>query len=220
MNWQMPLQMITGKTLQEELGDLLLHIVFYAKIAEEQKKFTLQQSIEMLCEKLIQRHPHIYGDVIVKDDEEVKQNWEKIKMKNANKTLLSGVPVSLPALVKAMRIQEKAKQVGFEWEKKEDVLHKVNEEMEELQQAIDQNDQQHIEEEMGDVLFSLVNYARFLHVDAEEALERTNKKFISRFNKMEKMAADKGMLLSNLSLQQMDELWNRIKKENVIDTGN
>ncbi len=206
--------------IKEEVGDLLLHIVFYAKIAEEENKFTLQQSIEMLCDKLIKRHPHIYGDVFVKDEEEVKQNWEKIKMKDADKTLLGGVPVSLPALVKAMRIQEKARQVGFEWEKKEDVLLKVKEEMEELQHAIAENNQKNIEEEFGDVLFSLVNYARFLRVDAEEALERTNKKFIKRFNRMEKIAADKGTHLSSLTLGQMDELWNSIKKENVIDTGN
>ncbi|MCK7553794.1 nucleoside triphosphate pyrophosphohydrolase [Chitinophaga sedimenti] len=165
--------------------------------------------INGICEKLISRHPHIYGDVKVENEEQVKQNWEKLKLKEGKKSVLSGVPGSLPALVKAMRLQEKAKQVGFEWDTTEQVLDKVNEEMQELKAA---TTPEHIEEEFGDVLFSLVNYSRFLKIDAENALERTNKKFIRRFQQMEEMAAQRGESLSDLSLEQMDHLWNDIKK--------
>ncbi|HYK46140.1 MAG TPA: nucleoside triphosphate pyrophosphohydrolase, partial [Parafilimonas sp.] len=178
--------------LKEELGDLLLHILFYSRIAKEQNKFTLVEVIEHICNKLIVRHPHIYGDVNVNDEEDVKRNWEKIKLTEGKTSVLSGVPVSLPAVVKAARIQEKAKQVGFEWEKKEDVWLKVQEEMKELQQAVEQNNHAEQEDEFGDVLFSLVNYARFLNIDAENALERTNKKFIYRFTRMETIASDAG----------------------------
>ncbi|MGN6617961.1 MAG: nucleoside triphosphate pyrophosphohydrolase [Ilyomonas sp.] len=199
--------------IKEELGDILLHVLFYSKIGTEQNKFSLQDVIEGICNKLIVRHPHIYGDVKVNDEEDVKKNWEKIKMKEGKTSVLSGVPSALPAVVKATRIQEKAKQVGFEWENKEDVFKKINEEMNELQEAIAANDAAHIEEELGDVLFSLINYARFLQTDAETALEKTNKKFIRRFSEIEKRAAQKGKMLSDMTLAEMDELWNEVKKE-------
>lgn len=201
--------------IREELGDLLLHILFYAKIGSEQQQFTLQEVIDGICEKLIVRHPHIYGDVTVKDEEDVKRNWEKIKLREGKKSLFSGVPVSLPAIVKATRIQEKAKQVGFEWDNREDVWKKVQEELGELQEAVADADLPHIEEEFGDVLFSLVNYARFLQVDAETVLEKTNKKFMSRFNAMEAAAAQQGKQLADMSLEEMDAIWNQVKKQNL-----
>lgn len=207
---------ITDKNWQgikEELGDLMLHILFYARIGKEQGEFTLQEVIEGICEKLIHRHPHIYGDVKVNNADEVMMNWEKLKMKEGKKSVLSGVPPSLPAMVKATRIQEKAKKVGFEWEHKEDVWEKVEEEMNELQEAIGQDDPKHIEEEFGDLLFSLVNYARFLQVDAEGALERTNKKFIHRFTIMEAEAKKRGKPLEEMSLTEMDSIWNDIKNK-------
>ncbi|UYQ94207.1 nucleoside triphosphate pyrophosphohydrolase [Chitinophaga horti] len=200
------------KSIREELGDLLLHIVFYAKIGKEQNQFSIDDVINGICEKLISRHPHIYGDVKVENEEEVKQNWEKLKLKEGKKSVLSGVPGSLPALVKAMRLQEKAKQVGFEWDNTDQVMDKVKEEMDELKAAIHTGKQDEIDEEFGDVLFSLVNYSRFLKVDAENALERTNKKFIRRFQRMEELANQRGQQLSDMSLQQMDDLWNDIKK--------
>lgn len=202
--------------LKEELGDILLHIVFYARIAKEQNEFTLNDVLETICNKLIVRHPHIYGDVKVNDDEDVKKNWEKIKLREGKSSVLSGVPVSLPAVVKATRIQEKAKQVGFEWKYKEDVWLKVEEEMNELHAAVKSNDQNEIEEEFGDLLFSLVNYARFLNVDAENALEKTNKKFIHRFTRMEAIAKSDGKNLYDMSLEEMDAIWNIVKKENRI----
>jgi MazG family protein len=201
------------KSIKEELGDLLLHIIFYAKIGKEENKFTLEEVIEGISQKLIARHPHIYGDVSVKDDEEVKRNWEQIKLKEGKTSVLSGVPKALPAMVKAMRLQEKAKQVGFEWEHKEQVWDKIEEEHRELLDAIAIGNQEHIEEELGDVFFSLINYSRFLKVDAENALELTNKKFISRFTKMEDAAKQSGMKLSDMTLQQMDDMWNEIKKK-------
>jgi XTP/dITP diphosphohydrolase len=197
--------------IKEELGDVLLHIIFYAKIASEQQQFTLEDVIDGISSKLIKRHPHIYGDVQVNNDEDVKKNWEQIKMQEGKKSVLSGVPNSLPAVIKATRIQDKAKQVGFEWDNKEDVWKKVEEEMSELQEAVANKDQQNIEEEFGDVLFSLANYARFLQIDAEGALEKTNKKFISRFTIMEEEAARQGRLLQDMSLVEMDEIWNDIK---------
>lgn len=204
------------KGIKEELGDLLLHILFYAKIGSEQKQFELVEVINGICNKLIVRHPHIYGDVKVNNEEDVKKNWEKIKLKEGKQSVLSGVPVALPALVKAARIQEKAKQVGFEWENKEDVWKKVEEEMAELKEVVnDQNNKNRIEEEFGDVLFSFINYARFLHIDAEGALEKTNKKFIYRFTEMEKMAAAENKQLATMSLEEMDVLWNKIKKQKV-----
>ena len=221
------------KSIKEELGDILLHIVFYAKIGSEKNAFTLDEVINGVCEKLIHRHPHIYAAegaalVNVANDEEVKRNWEKLKLQEGKQSVLGGVPKSLPAMVKAMRLQEKAKQVGFEWDTKEQVWEKVEEEMEELQEAIkslqaaiDTAQPQvlhklngHVQDELGDVFFSLVNFARFLQVDAENALERTNKKFISRFTKMETAAAKDGKNLQDMSLEEMDAVWNRIKKMN------
>lgn len=199
--------------IREELGDLMLHILFYARIGKEQEQFTLQQVIEGISEKLINRHPHIYGDAKVDNAEDVKKNWEKLKLKEGKTSVLSGVPRSLPAMVKAMRLQEKAKQVGFEWDNKEQVWDKVEEETNELKVAMNRGDQEQIEEEFGDLLFSLVNYARFLQVDAENALERTNKKFIHRFTQMEKAALDQGRDLAGMSLQEMDAIWDSIKKQ-------
>lgn len=201
------------KEIKEELGDILLHIIFYAKIGTEQQKFTLEEVIGGISEKLIRRHPHIYGDVKVNDDDDVKKNWEQIKMQEGKKSVLSGVPKSLPAVVKATRIQEKAKQVGFEWENKEDVWKKVEEEIQELHEAVAQNNKEHIEEEFGDVMFSLINYARFLQIDAEGVLEKTNKKFISRFTSIEEEALRQKKSLSAMSLADMDELWNEIKRK-------
>ena len=201
------------KGIKEEIGDLMLHMVFYAKIGQEQNQFTLADSLHAICEKLIHRHPHIYGDVKVKDDEDVKRNWEQLKLKEGKKSVLAGVPNSLPATVKAIRLQEKAKQVGFEWDHREQVWEKVEEETQELKEAVQSGDPSKMEEELGDLMFSLINYARFLQIDAENALERTNRKFISRFNAMEILAAEKGKTLSELSLSEMDELWNQIKTQ-------
>lgn len=199
------------KGIKEELGDLMLHLLFYAKIADEQSQFTLRDVMEGISAKLISRHPHIYGEITVKDEEEVKRNWEKLKLKEGKTSVISGVPKSLPAVVKAMRLQEKAKQVGFEWENKMQVMEKVEEEMKELQEAVDLNDPSKIEEEFGDLVFSLINYARFLQIDAENALERTNKKFIYRFTTMEQIAAASGKPLHELTLSEMDAIWNDIK---------
>lgn len=211
------------KGIKEELGDLLLHILFYSKIGVEQNKFTLEEVINGISEKLVSRHPHIYGDVKVNDEEDVKRNWEKLKLKEGKKSILSGVPKALPATVKAMRLQEKAKQVGFEWENKDQVWEKVEEEMNELKLAIDDwesangqemaADHKRVEEEFGDLVFSLINYARFLQVDAENALEVTNKKFIRRFSQMEEDAIKAGKNLADLSLSEMDAIWNNIKKQ-------
>ena len=200
------------KGIKEELGDILLHIVFYAKIGAEHEQFTLDEVINGVCEKLIFRHPHIYGNVKVEDEEEVKRNWEKLKIKEGKKSILAGVPTALPATVKAMRLQEKAKQVGFEWENKEQVWAKVEEEKTELLEAIASGNNSRIEDEMGDVFFSLINFARFLEIDSENALERTNKKFIQRFIKMEEAAARSGKALDDMSLEEMDEIWNTIKR--------
>jgi MazG family protein len=202
------------QNIKEELGDLLLHIVFYSKIAEEEKQFSLKEVINDICEKLIKRHPHIYGSVKVNDEEDVKRNWEQIKLSEGKKSILSGVPKSLPAMVKAMRLQEKAKQVGFEWETKEQVWEKIEEEKNELLDAVKDGNNKHIEEEAGDLFFSVINYVRFLQVDAENALELTNKKFIKRFTLMEELAAQNGHNLVNMSLQEMDAMWNEIKKQN------
>jgi len=210
--------------IKEELGDLLLHIVFYAKIGSEKKKFELEEVIIGICDKLVSRHPHIYGDVKVNNDEDVKKNWESLKLKEGKNSILSGVPKSLPSMVKAMRLQEKAKQVGFEWKTKEQVWEKVEEEMGELNTVVNRMNsrdgvenqdklQQEIEEEFGDVVFSLINYARFLQVDADNALEMTNKKFINRFSNMEQQALQKGKNLNNMTLQEMDAIWNEIKHQ-------
>jgi XTP/dITP diphosphohydrolase len=201
------------KGIREELGDLLLHIVFYAKIGAEQGRFSLQEVIDGISDKLVARHPHIYGDVKVNNEDDVKKNWEKLKLKEGKSSVLSGVPRSLPATVKAMRLQEKAKQVGFEWDNKEQVWDKVEEEMQELKEAIEGGRQEKVEEEFGDLVFSLVNYARFLQVDAENALERTNKKFIHRFTQMEQQAIKQGKDLATMSLEEMDAIWNSIKQQ-------
>ncbi len=203
------------KGIKEEVGDLFLHLVFYAKIGKEESKFTLEEALNAISEKLISRHPHIYGDVIVNNDDDVKKNWEMLKLKEGKKSVLSGVPKALPSLVKAMRLQEKAKQVGFEWENKEQVWEKVEEEINEMNQVINEQNQTKMEEEFGDVLFSLVNFARFLQIDAEHALEVTNKKFTSRFNAMEEMATASGKTLHEMNLQEMDQLWNEIKQKRI-----
>ena len=190
---------------------MLLHIVFYSKIGQEQNAFTLQEVIDGICQKLIVRHPHIYADVKVKDADEVKQNWEKIKLREGRNSVLDGVPNALPAMIKALRLQEKSKQVGFEWSNKAQVWDKVKEEMEELKEAEKSGIQDKIEDEMGDLLFSLINFARFLQVDPENALERTNKKFIRRFTLMEQEAKKQSRMLHNMTLEEMDDLWNNIK---------
>jgi MazG family protein len=200
------------KGIKEEIGDLLLHLVFYAKIGTEQNQFTLTEAINGVCDKLISRHPHIYADTKVNDEEDVKKNWEKLKLKEGKTSVLSGVPKALPSMVKAMRLQEKAKQVGFEWDNKDQVWDKVEEEQQELFEAIRSGDTNKIEDELGDVFFSLVNFARFLQVDAENALERTNKKFIDRFTRMEEAAKLTGKQLHDMSLEEMDAIWNKIKK--------
>jgi XTP/dITP diphosphohydrolase len=213
--------------IREELGDLLLHIVFYARIASEQKKFELDDVIHDISEKLIARHPHIYGNVIVKDEEDVKKNWEKLKLKEGKTSILEGLPKALPSTVKAMRLQEKAKQVGFEWENTEQVWEKVEEEIGELKRAIenesgvagagsknrDLTPDSQVEEEFGDLMFSLINYARFLRVDAENALEKANKKFIHRFTQMEQVALQQGKDLPEMTLHEMDAIWNNIKQK-------
>ena len=203
--------------IKEELGDLLLHIIFYARIGKEENRFTLGEVIKAIAEKLIHRHPHIYGDVQVKDEEDVKRNWEKLKLKEGKESVLSGVPVSLPATVKAMRLQEKAKQVGFEWSDASQVWNKVLEEIKELQDAIRESNRNQVEEEFGDLIFSLINYARFLHIDAENSLEKTNKKFIERFTGMEQEALSKGKVLSDMTLEEMDAIWDSIKKKKSKD---
>jgi len=195
----------------EECGDLIMHMVFYARIGKEQEAFDIVKSLNTVSEKLIKRHPHIYGDTKADTAEEVKQNWERIKLQEGKKSVLGGVPVGLPAVVKATRIQEKAKQVGFDWEKKQDVWDKVNEEIAEFQKELDTGDQKTREAEFGDLLFSLINYARFIDVDPESALERTNKKFIKRFQRIEKSAEDNGKSLRDMSLGEMEELWQSAK---------
>jgi len=201
------------KGIKEELGDLLLHIVFYAKIGAEQNQFSMDEMINGICDKLISRHPHIYSDTHVNNEEDVKRNWEKLKLKEGKRSVLGGVPKSLPSMVKAMRLQEKAKQVGFEWDNKEQVWDKVEEEKRELFEAIESGDVNKMEDELGDVFFSLVNFARFLQVDAENALERTNKKFIGRFTQMEEVALKTGKPLQDMTLEEMDSIWNSIKKQ-------
>jgi XTP/dITP diphosphohydrolase len=200
------------KEVKNELGDLLLHIVFYAKIGSETDDFDMADVCNSICDKLIHRHPHIYSDTVVADEEEVKQNWEKLKLKEGKKSVLEGVPRSLPALVKASRIQDKVKGVGFDWEEPHQVWEKVQEELEELQVEVKAGNQDLIEAEFGDVLFSMINYARFLNVNPEDALERTNKKFIKRFQYLESKASQLGMPLMDMTLAEMDVFWNEAKK--------
>jgi XTP/dITP diphosphohydrolase len=198
--------------VKKELGDVLLHIVFYSKIGSETNDFDIADVCNEICEKLIHRHPHIYSDVVVKDEEEVKQNWEKLKLKEGKKSVLEGVPKSLPALVKASRIQDKVKAVGFDWEEPRQVWDKVQEELAELQVEVDAGDQDKIEAEFGDVLFSMINYARFLNVNPEDALERTNKKFIKRFQYLESKAGELGKPLMDMTLAEMDVFWEEAKR--------
>ena len=216
--------------LKEELGDVLLHILFYAKIASEENRFNIQDVIETIRAKLIYRHPHIYGDVVVENEEDVKRNWENLKLKEGKTSILSGVPRSLPPMVQAMRLQEKAKQVGFEWETKEQVWEKVKEEMVEVLVEVAKLDEtelqaasteellatnklqlEKVEGEIGDLLFSIINYARFLNIDPDNALAKTNKKFLSRFQSMEKIVAADGKIMTDLSLSEMDAIWNSVK---------
>lgn len=200
--------------IKKELGDILLHIVFYSRIASETNAFTIKDVIDSLCEKLIYRHPHIYGDAKAENEEQVKQNWEQLKQteKGGNKTVLSGVPNSMPALLKAYRIQEKARAVGFDWEKPEQVYEKVKEELDEFEAELKNKDLKKAEEEFGDVLFSLINYARFLKINPEDALEHTNQKFIKRFTYMENKVKEQGKQIADCKLAELDGYWNEAKK--------
>ncbi|MCA0430984.1 MAG: nucleoside triphosphate pyrophosphohydrolase [Bacteroidetes bacterium] len=199
--------------IKKELGDILLHIVFYSKIASETNQFNISDVINTLCDKLIFRHPHIYADVKVENEDDVKQNWEQLKQKekDGNKTVLSGVPNSMPALLKAYRIQEKARAVGFDWEHPEQVFEKVKEELNEFENEIKNKNQNEAEKEFGDVLFSLINYARFLKINPEDALEQTNKKFIHRFNYMEQKVKENGKQIADCKLDELDKYWNEAK---------
>tara|TARA_R110002126_G_scaffold33525_2_gene105047 strand:- start:202 stop:975 length:774 start_codon:yes stop_codon:yes gene_type:complete len=198
--------------VKKELGDLMLHLVFYAKIGSETNDFDIGDVCNEICEKLIHRHPHIYSDTVVQDEEEVKQNWEKLKLKEGRSSVLEGVPKSLPALVKASRIQEKVKAVGFDWDQPQQVWEKVQEELQELQVEVSAGDQDKMEAEFGDVLFSMINYARFLKINPEDALERTNKKFIKRFQYLESKAGELGKPLMDMTLAEMDVFWEEAKK--------
>lgn len=198
-------------SIKKELGDIMLHLVFYAKIASETNAFDITDVLNAVCDKLINRHPHIYGDVKVKDEEEVKANWEKLKLKEGNKSVLGGVPVSLPSMVKSMRIQEKARGVGFDWDNSEQVWDKVKEELDELKVEVDAKSDK-MEDEFGDLLFALINYARFIGVNPEDALEKTNKKFIKRFQYLEEESKKDGKKMGEMTLEEMDVYWNRAKK--------
>jgi XTP/dITP diphosphohydrolase len=199
--------------VKKELGDVLLHIVFYAKIGSETQDFDMADVCNDICEKLINRHPHIYGDVTVENEEEVKRNWENLKLKEGNKSVLQGVPKGLPALVKANRIQDKVAGVGFDWERPEQVFEKLKEELGEFAQEVKEGNKEAMESEFGDVLFSIVNYARFLKIDPENALERTNKKFMGRFQYLEQRAKDLGKTLHEMTLAEMDVFWDEAKKQ-------
>lgn len=198
--------------IKKEIGDIMLHLVFYSKIASETNDFTITDVINSLCKKMIFRHPHIYSDTKVENAEQVTQNWEKLKQKEGNKGALSGVPNSMPSLLKALRIQDKARAIGFDWEKPEQVWQKVEEEINEFKTEVENNNQEKLEEEFGDVLFSLINYARYLKINPEDALEKTNKKFIFRFNYMENKILEQGKTLADSSLTDMDVFWNEAKK--------
>ncbi len=206
------------KEIKEELGDLFLHLVFYARIGKEQQQFSVEDVLNTVCEKLIFRHPHVYGDTQVTDEEEVKKNWEQLKLKEGKKSVLEGVPNGLPALNKAQRIQDKVRAVGFDWDNKEQVMEKVMEEIGELNAAVESENKDDIEMEFGDVLFALINYSRFIHVDTESALEKTNQKFIQRFQWMEKYTTANNLDMHQMNLEQLDEIWNmakhQLKKEN------
>jgi len=201
----------------KELGDVLLHVCFYAKIGSEQEQFDIADVCNKLCDKLIYRHPHVYGDSVAENTGDVVKSWEQLKLKekDGNKTLLSGVPASLPSLIKSYRIQDKARNVGFDWEKKEDVWHKVKEEIEEYQTEIDKMDQEKATNEFGDLMFSLINAARLYHINPDNALERTNQKFIRRFNYVEQQTIKQGRSLKDMTLEEMDSLWNEAKKQGL-----
>lgn len=207
---------ITNKDLRElegEIGDLFLHMVFYCKIGEEQEAFDVTSVLNAICDKLVHRHPHIYGDVKAETEEQVKENWEKLKLKEGKKSVLEGVPASLPSIVKAYRIQEKVKGIGFEWDERKDVWNKVQEELNELQEEVESGAPlENVEDELGDVLFSLVNYARFIGVNPEDALSRTNLKFMKRFIQMEKLMKSDGLNLEDTDLQTMDRYWDQAKE--------
>ena len=198
--------------VKKELGDLIMHVVFYAQIGFERKEFSIDDVLNSVCDKLVRRHPHIYGDVEAHDEEDVKRNWEQIKLAEGKKSVLEGVPKSLPAMVKANRIQEKARGIGFDWDKQEQVWDKVKEEMQELQTEIENGaDHARIEDEFGDVLFSMINYSRFIGVNPEDALERTNKKFIQRFQYLEEKAAEQGKKMADMTLGEMEAIWQEAK---------
>ncbi len=206
------------KSIQEELGDLFLHLVFYAKIGKEQKEFEMEDVLNGICEKLIFRHPHIYGDSVtgqvvkVENEEDVKRNWEQLKLKEGKKSILEGVPPSLPAINKSQRIQDKVRAVGFDWDNKDQVMDKIMEEIEELKEAVEEKDASAIELEFGDVLFAMINYSRFIEVDAESALEKTNQKFMKRFRWMENHANENKLDMHLMNLEQLDEIWNLAKR--------
>ncbi|MEQ8323044.1 MAG: nucleoside triphosphate pyrophosphohydrolase [Vicingaceae bacterium] len=202
--------------IKKELGDLLLHIAFYSKIGSEKGSFDMADVIGSICEKLIHRHPHIYGDVVVKDENEVKRNWEKLKLKEKGRTsVLDGVPKGLTGLLKAYRLQEKAAGVGFDWEKPEDVWNKVNEELHEWKEAIDQGDSAKMEEELGDLIFAMVNYTRFIDLNPEDALERSNRKFIKRFQYIEEQAAKQGQGIGDMTIDEMEVHYRQAKKKGL-----
>ncbi len=199
------------KEIKNEVGDLFLHLVFYAKLGDEINEFNITDILNSICEKLIHRHPHIYGDIQVNSEEEVKQNWEKLKLKEGKKSVLEGVPSSLPALVKAYRIQEKVKGIGFEWSNKADVWKKVKEEINEFEVEVEQNSP-HQEDEFGDILFSLINYARFIGINPDDALTKTNNKFLNRFQLMEILIQEENLNIQDLSLEEMDIYWEKAKR--------
>ncbi|MFP3860472.1 MAG: nucleoside triphosphate pyrophosphohydrolase [Bacteroidales bacterium] len=198
--------------IRKELGDLLLHIVFYAKIAEEKEEFDITDVIHSLCNKLVERHPHVFGDTKVQDDKEVEENWEQIKMNEGYKSILSGVPNSLPAMIKANRIQQKVRGVGFDWDKREQIWDKVKEELSELKDEVNNSDHEKMEAEFGDLLFSLINAARLYDIDPETALEKTNHKFIKRFKFLEEQTLNKGLKLTDMNLYEMNVIWEEAKK--------
>jgi XTP/dITP diphosphohydrolase len=199
------------KSIKEELGDIFLHLVFYAKIGKEQQQFDVADVLNAICEKLIFRHPHIYGDVKVENEDDVKRNWELLKLKEGKKSILEGVPNGLPAINKSQRIQDKVRSIGFDWDNKEQVMEKVMEEIDELKEAVALKDKNEIELEFGDVLFALINYSRFIEVDAESALEKTNQKFMKRFRWMENYANENKLNMHEMNLQQLDKIWNLAK---------
>jgi XTP/dITP diphosphohydrolase len=201
------------KGIKEELGDVMLHLVFYSKIASETNEFDIVDVLNGICEKLIFRHPHIYSDVVVSGEEEVKQNWEKLKLKEGKKSILEGVPKGLPSMVKAQRIQDKVRQVGFDWEETSQVVDKIHEELNELSEAVQNNDPVEIENEMGDVLFAVINYARLLDLDAEKSLEMTNIKFIRRFQWMEEYAKSQNLSITDVTIKEMEKWWQMAKLE-------